>query len=603
MQKFSIAVALLSFAAAAAAQNPNCNGAPPAGSLQTLDPFTINYYTGTGTTSLNMFMDVDVQTPITINSIDTFTYDQGAGNPVVVSQLGNTATVNIWMCPVTRVGNEGLVPDPAAPTPSPWVQLGSGTITVTAYPATSPVVFATPVAMPQGVYGLCIEMEAVQAPQTNAAGLHTLIATPPVAGPTVAQDSFLTITNQGVQVTGWRDAVGNWVASAGAAAVYDVNCRLNYTPDPSAGLWTTLGEGCYFRPQGFYEDFPTSAAGPDLQNTSMQWIPLGANYLVVAGAATPITQPTSTSLTASAPNSASSTDPVTAALTWDDALSAPITLPFSFPFPGGSTNDITISSNGCIYLAAVVDNSYGVCGAAYGGLGGWQGNAPRIAPFYGDMDADPATGGGSIHYDVDPANQFVTITWYQVPEWPAVPGFNNNIELRLWATGQVDINYGMLTNQNTYSNNALVGFAEGLGKRLPAAQDLSASMPFQSGDGAIPPILGMDARPVIGTAPNIVTTNITPGTIGQVLIAGLTGLNTPTDLGPFGMPGCSQYINPFATLFNVLTPSNTFEQVFTIPNNPAFQNVQFFFQAAPLTSGLNSAGILTSNGVCAKIGL
>ncbi|MFM1872512.1 MAG: hypothetical protein RL398_1934 [Planctomycetota bacterium] len=594
MQKLVSAVALLGLAAAAAAQN--CNGAPPASSIQTRDPFAINYYTGTGTTSLNMFFDVNVQTPITLNSIDTFTYDQGAGNPVVVSQLGNTTNVNVWMCPVTRVGNEGLIPDPAAATPSPWILLGSGVLTVTAYPATSPVVFASPVAMPSGAYGVCIEMEAVQAPQTNAAGLHTLIANQPVP-PYLPQDSFLGMSNQGVQVTGWRDALNNWAATAGAAAAYDVNVRLNYTPDPQAALWTTLGEGCYFRPQGFFEDVPASATPYDLQNTAMQWIPLGSNYLVVPLPATPIVQPTSVSLTATAPTYSSSAS-------WDDAVSDPITLPFTFPYPGGSTNTISIASNGCIYLAGVASSSYDVCGAAYGGLAGWKDQAARIAPFYADFDADPATGGGTIHYDVDPSNQYVKVTWFQVPEWPAVAGFTNNIEVTMWNSGQVDINYGSLTNQSVaYGNNALIGFAEGNGKRLPNAQDLSASMPFQSGDGAIPPILGMDSRPVLGTNPKFVTSNITPGTFAQILVIGLTGLATPVDLGAFGMPGCNQYINPFATTFNLLTPNNTFEQTVTVPANPAFQNLQYFAQAAPLTAGLNAAGILTSNGVCAKFGL
>ena len=589
MQKLSIAAALLGLAAAAVAQNPNCNGAPPAQSISFTDPFAASFYYGNlNGDSMNYFFDADVQSPITVTSMTVTTYDQGVGNPVVPNQVGNTAVVNIYTCPTTRTGNEGAATAPGQPN-SPWTLVGSGTLTVVAWPAGSPIAITTPFTIPAGVYGVAVEVLPVAAPQPNASGLHCLGVSPSV-NPTPG-DSFLSISNQGIQQTGWTNAAPPGVNVA------DLNMVIDYVPDPQSALWTTLGEGCYFRPRGFYESFPTSATGPDLQNTSMQWVPLGQNYLVVSGPATPITQPTSASLTAVPPNSGSS------GTSWDDALSAPITLPFTFPYPGGSATSITISSNGCIYLDAVVSTAYGVAGAAYGSTAGWKDNAARIAPFYADFDADPATGGGSIHYDVDPSNQFVTVTWYQVPEWPAVPGHTNNIELRLWATGQVDINYGTLFNENTYGNNGLIGFSEGNGARLPAAQDLSATMPFQSGDGAIPPILGMDARPVIGTTPNIVTTNVTPGTFGQVLIAGLTGLNTPNSLAAFGMPGCNQYINPFATLFNLLTANNTFEQAFAIPNNPAFQNVQFFFQAAPLTAGLNPAGVITSNGICAKIGL
>ena len=256
-----------------------------------------------------------------------------------------------------------------------------------------------------------------------------------------------------------------------------------------------------------------------------------------------------------------------------------------------------------MYLASVNTTDYTYCGAPYGGILGWKDGAPRIAPFYSDMDADPASGAGGIFYDVDPSNQFVTITWFDVPEWPLATAVGRNtFSVTLNASGQVDINYNGL-GTHVAGNNSLIGFSEGNGARMPNAQDLSASMPFQSGDGAIPPVLGMDSRPVLGTNPKFVTSNITPGTFAQILVIGLTGLATPVDLTAFGMPGCNQYINPFATAFNLLTPNNTFEQTVTVPANPAFQNLQYFVQAAPLTGGLNAAGILTSNGVCAKFGL
>ncbi len=595
MQKLSMAFALLGFAAAVAAQNPNCNGAPPAQSLQTRDPFAINFYFGSGTSSVNMFFDANVQTPVTINSLDTFTYDQGVGNPVVPSQIGNTATVNIWTCPITRVGNELLVPDPNAATPSPWILMGSGTITVTAYPATSPVVFTTPVAMPSGTYGVCIEIEAPQGSQPNPVfGLHTLIGNQ-TNPPYVAQDSFITLTNQGVQNTGWRDVAGAWITPSAALNTYDTCVRLNYTPDPQAALFTTLGEGCYFRARGFYENHPGAAGTYDLANSGIQMIPLGANYLVVSQPSTPIALPSSTALTATPAASGSSG--------WDDGLSAPITLPFTFPFPNGSTNTITVSGNGFVYLASFASTDYGFVGAPYGSLLGWKDGPPRIAGFYSDMDADPATGAGGIYYDVDPSGLSATVTFYDVPEWPlATTVGRNTFSITLHATGQVDINYNSLAT-HVATNNALIGFSEGNANRLPNPQDLSGTMPFQSGDGAIPPILGMSARPVLGTNPKFVTTNITSGTFAQILILGLSGLNTPVDLSIYGMPGCNQYINPFSSMANFLTPNNTFEQTIVIPANPAFINLQYFVQAAPLTAGLNSAGILTSNGLCAKIGL
>ena len=70
-----------------------------------------------------------------------------------------------------------------------------------------------------------------------------------------------------------------------------------------------------------------------------------------------------------------------------------------------------------------------------------------------------------------------------------------------------------------------------------------------------------------------------------------------------GMPDCFLTTNPFVFLTNVILPNNTFAQPFAIPNNPALQNSQLVFQAAPLTAGYNPASLLLSNGICTRIGL
>jgi len=286
----------------------------------------------------------------------------------------------------------------------------------------------------------------------------------------------------------------------------------------------------------------------------------------------------------------------TSSANWDDALSAPITLPFTFNYPGGSTTDITVSSNGAVLLANVVDNDYAVCGASYGSIAPFRDGPPRIAAYHHDLDASVS---GGIFVDVDPANQFVRITWDSVQEW-GVPAAVNTMQVTLHISGNVDIVYGPLSNRSG-GNNAIVGFTPGLSARIPAAQDISATMPFQSGDGQIPPVLTMDARAVLGTTPNIVTTNITPGTLFNVFVAGLSGIPGGVSLTPFGMDGCRQYINPF-TAFLVGLSGNDFVVPFGIPNDPSYQNVQFYFQSAPLTSNLNTAGIITSNGLCVKLG-
>ncbi len=575
MRQLSLALSVLGSAACVIAQN--CNGAPAPQVFSNRAEFAASFYYNIGT----HIFDLNAQVPITITGMRTWLYDSGAGNPPTQNQVGNTAVVDVYTCPTTRLGNETNAPTNPG---SPWTLLGSGTITVVDTAVgngESPTVFNPPLQLPAGAYGVNVVYNAPTTGQ-NPGPLHCLGVSPNPGGPYT--DPFLTMTSDGIVATPW---VGAGTASP--------NLRILYTPAASSAQYVPLGDGCYFRPHAFYESFPSPSV-PDLANTSQSWLNMGPNYLVIPSALSYVT-PTSPSLTLNPPGSTSS-----GLNNWDDALTTPIVLPFTFNYPGGSTTDITISSNGHVFLANVVNNSYGVCGASYGSIAPFRDNPARVAPLYVDLDPSP-TGGGTMHYDVDPSNQFVRITWAAIPEWtPTGPGPLNTLQLTLYSNGNVDVLYGSLGMVSTAGNNAIAGFTPGNGARLPSPMDISASLPFSSGDGAIPPVLTMSGRPVFGTTPNIITKNITTGTFFQVFVAGLTGVPAPISLAAFGMPGCFQHINPFTAFLSGIGGNGEFAVPFAIPNNASYQNVQFFFQAAPLTPGLNAAGILTSNGLCAKVG-
>ena len=203
----------------------------------------------------------------------------------------------------------------------------------------------------------------------------------------------------------------------------------------------------------------------------------------------------------------------------------------------------------------------------------------------------------------DPSNNFVRILWQNIPEWSTTS--LNTMQVVLWSSGQVDISYGVVGNSGggqAAGNDAIIGFTPGNGANLPPQTNFVTGLPFQSGDGSIPPIQSMSARPVIGTTSQITTTNITPGTlfVFEVMGFGHTGANG-IDLGFIGMPNCRQYVQPFATILLPVV-GGVASASLTIPNNPSYQNVQVFAQSAPLTAGLNPAGILTSNGLCIKAG-
>ena len=571
MHKASLAIAVLGSAFSALAQT-NCSGAPAAQTFSNRQEFEASFYYNNGM----HFFDLNVQVPITITSLRTWLYDSGVGNPPVPNQVGNTAVVDVFTCPTTRLGNETLGPG------GPWTLLGSGTITVVdtgVGDGESPTVFSPGLLLAPGAYGVAVRYNAPTA-GLNPGPLHCLGKSPNPAITYVDDARFLSMSNDGI--------VGTAFGGPGTASP---NLRILYTPAANSAQHVQYGDGCYFAPYAFYESFPSPTVLADLSNTSMTLLNTGNSYLVIPGGVSYVA-PTSTNLCLGPTGSTSSGTPA-----WDDGLSLPITMPFTFNYPsGGSTADITISSNGAVLLANVVNNTYAVCGASYGSIAPFRDGPPRIAAYHHDLD--PSVGGG-VYYDVDPLNQFVRITWENVQEW-GVPAAVNTMQMTLHASGNVDVFYGPLSNQSS-GNNAIVGFTPGLGSRLGPAIDLSASLPYQAGDGRIPPVMTMDARAVLGTTPNVITKNITTGTIFQIFIAGLTS-TAPTSLAPFGMGGCFQHVNPFTAFLSGIGGGGEFSVAFAIPNHPSYQGMQMFFQSAPLTTGLNQANIITSNGLCVKLG-
>lgn len=583
------ALALASAAIPLFAQN--CNQAPSSQTIPTENPYAVSFYGGqsapapAGYTGMAEYTDMVLSGTVTITAIRKSTYDQGVGNPVNPNQVGNQAIVNIYTCPTTWTGNQFT--RPGTPT-STWTLQTTGTLTVVAWNALSPIVLTQPITLGAGSYGLCIETTP---PTTgaNAGPLHCLYNSTAVTN----SDQFVAFRNCGIQNNSFT--TGTFSGT--------INMEMDYLPAANSGYFTQFGSGCYFRPRGFYEDFPdTAVSTPDLANTNITLFPNIApsgnpDYLVLP-AGPGIQQHGSTNLVNTAPGSSSS-----GALTagqWDDSMTAPITLPFLFNFPGGSTTAITIGSNGFVYLASVVDNSFAACGASYGSIGSFLNEPARMAPFYADFDMSPARApSAGLFYDVDPASHWVRITWENAIDFSS-PAALNTLQLTLYDSGQAEICYGQL-HLDGLDSDAVVGFTPGTGATLAPQLDLDTAMPFESGDGSIPPIIGMDARPMLGTTPNILVTNLTPGTGAVVLALGFVAIPTGLDLASVGAPGCSAYLNLLASNFALVNNSQAAFPV-GIPASNVFQGVTVFAQGAPLTAGLNALGILTSNGLCIRLG-
>lgn len=588
MHKAPLALAVLGTAVSALAQ-VSCNGTPTASTMWTVNPFGATHYMGTATgsnDSSNLYFDATVAGNLSISAMAITTYDYtGTPNP---NQAGATTTVNLYSIPGTWTGNTA--------SSTGWTLLGSGTLTVSGtFLAPNPIVFSTAALVGPGTYGFALQIMPTVAPNSpNPGPLHPLLTIP--AGTSTVSDPFWSISpNQGFQSQSWTAAT----PTGAGTAVNNIN--ITYTPAATSAAWIAAGQGCYNRPRAFYEAYAAPNATPDLENTVLSLLPSagpsGPNFLVIPGGGAYVT-PTGTPRN-SVPSAV--VPPGYTAGTWDDALDTPFPLPFTFNFPGGSTNIITAGSNGLVFLGSVSagNHAYGF----YSAYNSFQNNAPCIAAFWGDLDPvnGSGTGSGDIYIETDNAT-WVRISWHQIEEWtPGGVGPLSSLQITLYASGQVDIAYGDLNIQGA---EALVGFSAGGGQAIGSAIDISASLPFTSGDGAYPPVLGMSATPVLGTTPNVVTTNCYPTSAFQFTVAAL-GSQAPLDLGIYGMPGCDLHLSFGAIVAAFLSPvtAGTATVPFAIPTGASWIGVQFFFQTAPLTPGLNPAGILVSNVICVRLGL
>lgn len=339
------------------------------------------------------------------------------------------------------------------------------------------------------------------------------------------------------------------------------------------------GAGCYSSAVSFYENFtgaPTFDLGGSATtvNTIMM-IPNGqGGYTVIPGGNT-------------------WTTPVAANLgLGDDTQTAPLALPFSFPYPGGSTGSIIVCSNGLVGLDATGGSVTG-----YPSTGTLLSEGARLAAYWTDLDPSSATGAGSVTLDTTGSD--ATITWSNVAMWEAVPSsprFLSTFQIVLQQSGIVEFRYQACSAPATAGLNVLVGFSPGAGARDPGNRDLSTSLPFNTMTDRTALALNASARPVIGTSINLTTSNIPSGTAVGASILSFTQHNPGLDLTSIGMAGCRQFVGLDAsTVFVVSGPSSV--RALAIPGNNALAGLRVYSQSATFTIGVNPLGVLASNGV------
>lgn len=360
---------------------------------------------------------------------------------------------------------------------------------------------------------------------------------------------------------------------------------IDYTVDPASALQSNTGYGCY--DSSFYEFFSPSATC-DLSNSAIRMQPNGSGGYDVVPVPLTFFTPVSAPLVATS---------------LDDGISVQ-TLPFTFNFPGGSTTQIGICTNGFIWLdGTTTSTDFSATPAEL------LAQAPRLAVAWTDWNANPAStsGGGTFHYDIDPSNNAVYATWNGIAAYGWTSAYGGPVfstfQCAMFADGSVEYRYQTVNHPYT-PREMVVGIKPGAGTYAdPASTDLSNALPIHTVGGTIAGLrLACSARPVLGGSLSLTTSGV-PATaaLTALLVNLLPGAGN--DLGAFGMPGCKQYVDlngVTVASFGFTTP--TFVQTLTVPTNPALVGLPLSFQSVSMVAGVNPLGALTSNGVDMTVG-
>ena len=358
-----------------------------------------------------------------------------------------------------------------------------------------------------------------------------------------------------------------------------------FVPNGQGGYLVTQKAGCTFagsvpfgrgcpKPVTVYELF-TATNQLDLSNTAIEFTPTGA------GAYVAIQQPGFFSGYTNVQVFA------------DDDSHGPFNLPFTFPYPGGSTNAIDISSNGFVWLQAGNPNSRCCNGDSFQ----FVSDPASIAVLWQDLYPPGVALGDGVFFDVVGTTE-AHITWVNVPEFFNVG--SNTCQITLRSNGSFRLSWGNVAN---ISHDAIVGISDGFGSSVPGSIDFSAG-PFVTGNGGIPLRLGAQAgsRPGLGQTFTMEVDQITAGSLAGFMVFGATSFPNGIDLSGIGMVGCELYVSLDSLLSFPLVGTPT-PFAIAVPATPGLIGTVFHAQAATLTPGATALNLLSSNGLQITLGL
>jgi uncharacterized protein (TIGR03437 family) len=147
-----------------------------------------------------------------------------------------------------------------------------------------------------------------------------------------------------------------------------------------------------------------------------------------------------------------------------------LSIGFSFPFFGGQYNSLFVNSDGNLTFLS------GDAASTARSLGRFLGGAPRIAPYFADLDPSIA---GQLTYQSSPT-RFV-VTWIQVPDYASAGiGPRETFQVSLTPDGRIQFSYSGINGRE-----AVVGISPGSVTNSPEPQDLGSASGGVTLPGAI----------------------------------------------------------------------------------------------------------------------
>jgi hypothetical protein len=275
-------------------------------------------------------------------------------------------------------------------------------------------------------------------------------------------------------------------------------------------------------------------------------------------------------------------------LTLSDDSDAAITLPFTLPYPGGTTTTLRVCSNG--FVSVGTGNGTGFTASASGFLAG----VARWAGLWRDLN--PSAGGQVL---VDSTASRVVVSFVNVANFGAA-GATNTFQYQFFPNGDANIAWQTIA---LAGGAPLVGFSPGAGATNSGNRDLSSSTAFTLCPGVFTGVsLGASARPILGTNVALTISGIRASAPWAVLAMSTQQATPPVDLTASGMEGCQSHVIGGWTYFH-LAPSGSAVTNLSIPNDPLFLALPVIGQGFVWDPGLTTFGAIATNAQLLTLGL